>query len=77
MFVIFPLLYTRYMLLFGLRASPCIPHMYGHLLVHGVGAGAGRKALWGQVLVKKRQSSASLVLGLVFQWGAYPNIVVL
>jgi hypothetical protein len=65
------------MLLFGLHASPCIPSMYGHLLLRGVSAGAGREALGGQVLVEKRQSSTSLVLGLVFLCGAYPNIVVL
>jgi len=46
-FTLFPLLYTRYMLLFGLHASPCIPSMYGHLLLHGVSAGAGREALGG------------------------------
>jgi len=52
--------------------------MYGHQLLHGVSAGAGREALGGQVLVKKRLPSGSLVLGpIVFLWGTYPNIVVL
>lgn len=51
--------------------------MYGHLLLRRVSVWAGREGLTGQLLGKKRHSSGSLVLGLVFLWGAYPNIVVL
>lgn len=42
--------------------------MYGHLLLRRVSVGSGRKGLTGQVLVKMRHSSGSLVLGLVFLW---------
>lgn len=63
------------MLLLGLSASPCILPMYGYLLLRGVSARAGREAFGGQVLVKKRHPSGSLVLGLVFLWGAYPILL--
>lgn len=48
MFVIFPLLYTRYMLFLGLHDySPCILPMYVYLLLRRVSAGARREALGG------------------------------